>query len=88
MTRTRLGATALALTLSLLAFGTGVALADPPRVIIEPPFFVPEADFRHDNGYYRTSEGHYYHYDRDRSGWHYGRNHEEGVRYEHEHHRR
>lgn len=85
MTRTRIALT-LALMMSLLTFGAGIARAD--RVVIEPPIFVPEVDFHHDDGYYRTNGGHYYHYDRDRNGWHYGRNHEEGVRYEHEHHRR
>jgi hypothetical protein len=90
MSRTRTGATALALVVSLLAFGAGIAGADRERdrVVIEPPIFVPEAEFQHENGYYRTNEGHYYHYDRDRSGWHYGRNHDEGTRYEREHERR
>jgi hypothetical protein len=88
MTRIGLGTTALALTFSLLGFGTGVAMADPPRVVVEAPFFIPEADFRHEDGYYRTNDGRYYHYDRERSGWHYGRNHAEGVRFEHRHHRR
>ena len=72
---------ALALVTSLV----GVAVAD--RVVIEPPVFVPEAEFHHEDGYYRTREGHFYHYDRERNGWHYGRDHEEGVRYEREHHR-
>ncbi len=77
---------------SVLAFSAvsmlamGAASADRVKVIVPPPVFLPQAEFRFDNGYYRTNEGHYYHYDADRSGWHYGRNHEEGVRYEHRHH--
>ncbi len=82
MTRARIHAIALGVALSLLALGGGVAWAD--RVVIEPPVFVPEAEFHHENGYYRTHEGHYYHYDSDRNGWHYGRNHDEGVRFERE----
>ena len=85
MSRMRIGAAALALVVSLLGFGAGVAAADRGGVIIEPPIFVPQSEFPTDNGYYRTNEGTYYHYDRDRNGWHYGRNHEEGLRYEHEH---
>ena len=89
MSRIRMTVTALALGASLLTFGSA-AVADGPRVIIEPPVFVPQSDFAYENGYYRTREGHYYHYDNDRRGWHYGRNHDEGIRYEreHEHHRR
>jgi hypothetical protein len=76
---------------SLLVFRPSIAAAD--RVVIEEPrVFIPEVEFEREHGYYRTHEGHYYHYDKDRGGWHYGRNHEEGVRYEraHEHreHRR
>ena len=83
MSRTRIGRAAL-LMVSLLVFGAGVAAAD--RVVVgPPPVFIPEAEFQHDNGYYRTNDGRYYHYDKDRSGWHYGRNHEEGVRYERKH---
>lgn len=67
-----------------LALGAGVARAD--RVVVEPPVFFPAPEFHFDNGYYRTNEGHYYHYDHDRDGWHYGRNHREGVRYEERHH--
>ena len=78
MSRTRITVIAFALVASL----TGAASAQ--RVVIEPPVFVPEAEFHHEDGYYRTHDGHYYHYDHERSGWHYGRNHEEGVRYEHE----
>jgi hypothetical protein len=81
MSRTRIGAVVLALVVSLL----GVAAADGPRVIIEPRVFLPEAEFPVNDGYYRTNDGYYYHYDRDRHGWHYGRNHEEGLRYEREH---
>lgn len=86
MISTRSGVLALAFASSLVTLAPRVALAQ--RVVIEPPIFVPEADFHHEDGYYRTHDGHYYHYDRDRSGWHYGRNHEEGVRFEHERERR
>lgn len=83
---------------SLLAGAAGALLlgvsapasAEPPRIVIEPPVFLPQTDFPYENGYYRTNEGHYYHYDHDRRGWHYGRNHDEGMRYEwereHHHH--
>jgi hypothetical protein len=86
MTRTRIGLIAFALVASMTTFGAGRAAAD--RVVIEPPIFVPEVEFHHEDGYYRTHDGHYYHYDHERNGWHYGRNHEEGVRYEHERERR
>ena len=79
---------AAALSLSLATVGAGVAAADP-EIIVHAPFFYPRADFRYDDdGYYRTHEGHYYHYDRDRDGWHWGRNHREGMRYEERHHGR
>ena len=65
----------------------GVAQADGVRVVVPLPMFYPTPQFRYDNGYYRTNEGHYYHYDRDRDGWHYGRNHGEGERYERRHER-
>ena len=81
MSRTRIGAIVLAVTMSL---GLGVAIADGPRVVIEPPIFFPQSEFPSQDGYYRTNDGNFYHYDRDRHGWHYGRNHEEGMRYEHE----
>jgi hypothetical protein len=87
MTRTRIAAVAMVLAVTVLGFGAGRAEADGARVIIEPPVFYTHAEFPFENGYYRTHEGHYYHYDRDRAGWHYGRNHREGVRYEREHHR-
>jgi hypothetical protein len=84
MSRMRIGVATLALAGSLAVFGAGLASAD--RVVIEPPrIFVPEAEFEYGHGYYRTHEGHYYHYDKDRSGWHYGRTHAEGVRWEREH---
>ena len=88
MSRIRTAVTALTLGTSL-TLGS-IAMADGPRVVVEPPIFVPQDNFAYDNGYYRTDDGRYYHYDRDRRGWHYGRNHEEGLRYErereHEHH--
>ena len=91
MSRTQIVAFAMVLSVSLLGFGAGKAAADGPRVIIEPPppltLYYPHAEFNFENGYYRTNEGHYYHYDRDRDGWHYGRNHREGVRYERAHRR-
>jgi hypothetical protein len=87
MTRTRIAAVVVILAMTVLGFGAGRAEADGARVIIEPPVFYPHAEFPFENGYYRTNEGHYYHYDRDRAGWHYGRNHREGVRYERGHRR-
>ena len=82
MISSKLRVVAAALALSILP--AGIAVADEVHVVV-PPFFVPQPEFRFDDGYYRTHEGHYYHYDRDRDGWHYGRNHEEGVRYEKKH---
>ncbi len=76
--------------LAILVFvvaGAGVSMAQP-RVVVDPPVFYPEVDMRFDDGYYRTHDGHYYHYDRDRHGWHYGRTHAEGVRFEERHHGR
>jgi hypothetical protein len=87
MSRNRIAAFVMVLAVSLLGVGAGTAAADGTRVVVEPPIFYPHADFPFENGYYRTNEGHYYHYDRDRAGWHYGRNHREGVRYERDHHR-
>lgn len=72
--------------LALSIFSVGMAAADRVRVDVPAPFFFPHADFRlDDGGYYRTGEGRYYHYDHDRDGWHYGRNHREGTRYEERH---
>ncbi len=62
--------------------GSAAAAAAEVQVVVDPPVFFPRDDFPYEGGYYRTREGHYYHYDRDRGGWHYGRNHEEGLRYE------
>jgi hypothetical protein len=79
--RIAFGAAALSVT---LGFG---ALADHVRVqVVEPRAFIAGPEFNYDGGYYRTREGHYYHYDKDRSGWHYGRNHDEGDRWERRHH--
>jgi hypothetical protein len=75
------------LSLTLPSFGVGLAMADPPGVVVEVPFFYPTGAFRYDDdGYYRTHDGRYYHYDRDRDGWHWGKNHREGLRYERSHH--
>lgn len=87
MSSTRIVAFAAVLAVSLLGLGAGTAAAGGPRVIIEPPVFYPQADFTFEGGYYRTNEGRYYHYDRDRAGWHYGRHHRDGLRYERDHHR-
>jgi len=78
-----------AVALAVLPVMGGVASAQAVRVEVPaPPIFMPRAEFRFDNdGYYRTREGHYYHYDSDRDGWHYGRNHRDGVRWERRHHR-
>ena len=82
----RLVFTMLALSILPAGVGIGVAAAEGARVVVvAPPIFFPHADFNYDGGYFRTREGHYYHYDRDRDGWHYGRNHDEGVRYERGH---
>ncbi len=81
MSRTRIGAIVLAAVVSSFGIGAGVAQAHG-RVVIEAPAFMPEAEFPAENGYYRTNEGNYYHYDRDRQGWHHGRNHAEGIRFE------
>ena len=86
ITKTRLVSAVLALF--LVSVGAGLAGAQVVHVEVPAPFFFPQADFRYDDGYYRTREGHYYHYDRDRDGWHYGRTHAEGVRYEKRHSRR
>lgn len=76
-----------ALSLSLATVGVGVVSADAD-LVVDPPFFFPRAEFRYyDDGYYRTHDGHFYHYDRDRDGWHWGRNHREGMRYEESHRR-
>ena len=82
VSKIRIGAAVLAWS-ALSMVGTGVVRAEGVRVVVEPPpVFVPHAEFKFEDGYYRTHDGHYYHYDRDRDGWHYGRNHEEGMRYE------
>ncbi len=76
------------LALGLLPMSAGVALAD--RVVVEPPappIFFPRAEFQFDEGgYYRSHDGHYWHYDRDREGWHHGRSHREAMRDEERHH--
>ena len=75
--------------LSILPVLGGIAVADEVRVEVPgPPIFFPRAEFKYDNGYYRTHEGHYYHYDTDRDGWHYGRDHRAGQRWERDHHHR
>lgn len=86
----KLGLIVSVVGLSLFAVDTrgGSSAAAQVRVVVDPPIFVPRDDFRYEDGYYRTHDGHFYHYDRERNGWHYGRNHEEGVRYEHDHHGR
>jgi hypothetical protein len=73
------------LALSIVPLAAGLAAADEVHVVVPAPFFIPQAEFRYEDGYYRTHEGHYYHYDRDRDGWHYGRDHREGVRWERRH---
>jgi hypothetical protein len=78
----------VAVLLSSLGLGAGLARADRPRVNVEitPPGFYPETQFPYNGGYYTTPDGYYYHYDRDRHGWHYGRNHIEGLRWERREH--
>jgi hypothetical protein len=73
----------------VLALG-GTAYARKPHVqiVVDPPVFVPTVGFEYGNGYYRTHDGHYYHYDRDRDGWHYGRDHRAGERWERRHRHR
>ena len=81
----RIGITTLVLAATTTMGGSeGLAHADGVRVVVPLPFFVPAPQFEYD-GYYRTHGGRYYHYDRDRDGWHYGRNHGEGERYEWRH---
>ncbi|MBF0493433.1 MAG: hypothetical protein HQM15_11725 [Deltaproteobacteria bacterium] len=58
------------------------ARAADVRIGIGLPLFYPEPEFRYDQGYYRTRDNHYYHYDEDRRGWHYGRSHKEGLKEE------
>jgi hypothetical protein len=88
MSVSKMGVLSAALALSILPMGMAAreAAADEVQVVFPVPFF-PRADFQFEDGYYRNSHGHYYHYDHDRDGWHYGRNHEEGMRYERRHHR-
>jgi hypothetical protein len=52
----------------------------PPLVVPGPALFE-----RYPNGYYVTPDGHYYHRD-EGERWHYGRDHQEGLR-EEEHRR-
>ena len=66
--------------LSLAVSALGGCLPPPPGAL-----FVPTPQFEYSAGYYRTHGGHYYHYDKDRDGWHYGRDHAEGQRYEERH---
>lgn len=76
------------LALTLAASSLPVKNADALNVSInlgQPPIFYPADKFVyvvHEHGYYRTSEGHYYYYDKGRNGWHYGRNYKEGLREE------
>ncbi len=91
MSMLKIGVVAVALgAFGFLPVCSGVAAAD--RVVVEvpaPPVFVPRADFQfEDGGYYRTHDGHYWHYDHDRDGWHHGRSHREAVRDEERHHGR
>ena len=81
----RIVLTVMALSILPVGVGAGVATAREAHVFVPIPIFFPQADFRYDDGYYRYHTGHYYHYDRDRDGWHYGRNHDEGMRYEKRH---
>ena len=86
MSMVRIGFATLLSMASVGAF-TGEAAADDVRVVIPSPFFFPRAEFHYGDGYYRTGTGRYYHYDHDRDGWHYGRNHRWGQRYEQRHRR-
>jgi hypothetical protein len=74
------------LALAILFAGTSYAAAAGVEVIVPAPFY-PRAEFNYEGGYYRTGDGHYYHYDRDREGWHHGRNHREGLRFDHRGHK-
>ena len=74
----------LAASVLTVGLGAGVAAADPVHVVVQTPFF-SRAEFRQDDGYFRTGNGQYYHYDRDRDGWHHGRNHREGLRFDRRH---
>lgn len=77
----------IVVTMFLAAAGLGTARADHDRDRDrgEPEIFIPHSSFRFEDGYYRTNRGHNYHYDRDREGWHYGRDHREGMRWEEKH---
>lgn len=76
----------LAFTVAALGVTLGLG-AHAGAVIVrsQPPVFIAGPEFDYDGGYYRTREGHYYHYDRDRNGWHYGRNHRDSDRRERRH---
>jgi hypothetical protein len=87
MSMVRIGLTAVAMSVASIGAFAGTAAADGVRVEVPAPFFFPTPQFDYNDGYYRTGRGRYYHYDRDRDGWHYGRNHREGVRYEGRWHR-
>ena len=53
------------------------------HLVPDPPIWIPDTEFTfEDGGHYITGDGHPYHYDHDRHAWHYGRTHEEGVRWE------
>lgn len=81
----RTGLIAVAVSVGSLGAFSGIAEADGIRVVLPAPFFVPGPQFNYQGGYYRTREGHYYHRDSDRDGWHYGRNHRDGERWESRH---
>jgi len=85
MSLVRIGFTALALSVASVGAFPGEAAADGVQVVVPSPFFYPRAEFQYGDGYYRAGRGRYYHYDRDRDGWHYGRTHRWGLRYEKEH---
>jgi hypothetical protein len=50
-------------------------------VHIGDPVYIPADQFIYD-GYYRTRDGRYYYYDNDHRAWHWGRDHDEGRRWE------
>jgi hypothetical protein len=88
LSKVGIGLAALALSASGAFVYEGVAQADGVVIHVPSPFFFPTPQFEYGDGYYyRHADRRYYHYDRDRDGWHYGRNHRDGMRFEARHRR-
>ncbi len=67
-----------------VVFGAGLSAMADEVIVTSHPFYA-RSEFPTEHGYFRTDDGHYYHYDKDRDGWHHGRNHREGVRRDRHH---